>query len=363
MSIITTVRGDISPDELGYTSMHEHLNTSLDLFTELMARYGAGAIPPAMLELRIENLSFLRDSGAMASPECATAGDVDFTTAELQYFKQIGGNAICDASPIGLRGDVRDLREASERADVHLIFASGLYVADARPTRFDGMNGDDQYELFRREAVDGVDDTGIRPGFLKCGISASEPSAALNPVETDTLRALGRLSADTGLSLHVHTAFPMSHAQVMETVQIALATGMAPERLVMIHMDSFLRPWDSLEKYVADMSATRNVSTDLQRAVLDHGVNIGFDSWSATTAILPDDYDRLKGLVDLLRSGYGDRIVLGHDTITKAHGKSYGYYGFTRFPQFIPPMLAQLGFDDTVYRALVVDNPARILAH
>ncbi|MGC7102549.1 hypothetical protein ACPZ19_48435 [Amycolatopsis lurida] len=79
--------------------------------------------------------------------------------------------------------------------------------------------------------------------------------------------------------------------------------------------------------------------------------------------LLPDDFDRAKGSVDLLHAGYGDRIVLGHDNFTKAHGKSYGYYGFTRFPQFIPPILTRLGFDDDVYRRLVVDNPARVLAH
>lgn len=363
MSVVTTVRGDIAPGELGYTSMHEHLNTDLALMTALIKRYGAAPVPPELLELRSDNLAFLREAGAFASQDCRTAGDVDYTVAELEYFKQVGGATVCDASPIGLRGDVRDLQEASERADVHVVFATGLYVADARPEGFENMDEDDLVAFFTREVSEGVDGTGIRPGFLKCALSAVDPTAELHGSEVATLRALGRVSIATGLSLHVHTAFPMSHEQVLKGVGIALGTGMEPDRLVMIHMDSFLRPWDALTSYVDDMDAARNISTGLQRAILDRGVNIGFDSWSATTAILPDDYDRLKGLVDLLRTGYGDRIVLGHDTATKAHGKSYGYYGFTRFPQFVPGMLRQLGFDDDVYRQLVVDNPARILTH
>jgi phosphotriesterase-related protein len=363
MSVVTTVRGDIAPDQLGYTSMHEHLNTDNALMARVVERYTGARLPDELGELRIDNLAFLRDSGAAASKECSTAGDVDFTVAELNFFKEVGGTAICDASPIGLRGDVRDLRAASERSGVHVVFATGLYTVDTRPAGFEQRDEDDLVEFFTREVTEGVEDTGIRPGFLKCALSATEPTAPLYDTEVATLRALGRVSAATGLSLHVHTAFPMSDAQVLQGVEIALGAGVEPRRLVMIHMDSFLRPWDALAAYVSDMDTARNVTTALQRAILDQGVNIGFDSWSATTAILPDDYDRMKGLVDLLRGGYGDRIVLGHDTFTKAHSKTYGYYGFTRFPQFIPPMLAQLGFSDDVYRRLVVDNPARILAH
>ncbi|BCY09201.1 phosphotriesterase [Actinoplanes sp. L3-i22] len=363
MSAVTTVRGDIAPEQLGYTSMHEHLNAEFSLMANLIKRYGAPEVPAALLELRTDNLAFLRDFGAIMSPACATAGDVEFTAAELTYFKQVGGSAICDASPIGLRGDVRELLAASERADVHVVFATGLYVADARPAGFENRDEHDLYAFFSREVSTGVEDTGLRPGMLKCALSAVDPAAPLHASEVTTLRALGRLSAETGLSLHVHTAFPMSSEQVLRGLEIALATGMSPDRLVMIHMDSFLRPWDALDSYVADPDAVRTVSTELQRKVLDHGVNIGFDSWSATTAILPDDYDRAKGLVQLLRAGYGDQIVLGHDTASKVNGKAYGYYGYTRFPQFLPPVLTRAGFGDDVYRTLVVDNPARILAH
>jgi phosphotriesterase-related protein len=363
MDVVTTARGDIAPGELGYTSMHEHLNTDNAVMTRLIERHTGASLPTEMLELRIDNLAFLRDSGAAASPDCKTAGDIGFTVAELKFFKEIGGNAICDASPIGMRGDVRDLRTASEEAGVHIVFATGLYTVGTRPNEFDDMDEDDLVDFFTREVSDGVGDTAIRPGFLKCALSATDPSAPLHDAEVTTLRALATVSVDTGLSLQVHTAFPMSHAQVLQCVAIALGAGMSPERLVMIHMDSFLRPWDALDAYVADITTPRTVSTELPRVILDQGVNIGFDSWGATTAILPDDFDRAKGLVDLLNAGHADRIVLGHDNFTKAHGKSYGHYGFTRFPQFIPPVLNRLGFDDDVYRRLVVDNPARILTH
>ncbi|MFE3825358.1 phosphotriesterase [Streptomyces sp. NPDC059092] len=363
MSVITTVRGDIAPADLGYTSMHEHLNADMSLMLALAERYGAPPMPADQLTLKNENLAFLRDGGAALSSESSTVGDIDFTTAELGYFSRIGGRAVCDASPIGLRGDVRALRTASERADVHVVFATGLYVADARPAGYQDMTEDEQVAFFRREVTDGVGDTGLRPGFLKCALSTTDPSAPLQLAETTTLRAIARVSAETGLSVHVHTAFPMSLTQVLAGVDIALDAGMSVDRLVMMHMDSFFRPWDAMAAYVGDMETPRTITTETARAVLDRGANVGLDAWSSTVALLPDDFDRMKGLVDLLRGGYGDQIVLGHDTTSKPHGKSYGGYGYTRFGQFVPPMLRQLGFDDDAYRRLVIDNPARILAH
>ena len=364
MSVITTARGDIDPADLGYTSMHEHLNADFSLMLALIERYsGPQPADNPATALANENLAYLRDGGSMMSPESSTLGDLGFATAELRHFAGIGGRAVCDASPIGLRGDVRILQEASELADTHVVFATGLYVADVRPAGLEDPTEETQTALFRREVLDGVGDTGIRPGFLKCGMSATDPAAPLNEAELRTLRSLARISAETDLSLHVHTAFPMSLEQVLGVIDAALAAGVAAERLVMMHMDSFLRPWDAITSYLADMDTPRNVTTEFPRAVLDQGVNIGMDSWSSTVAVLPDDYDRMKGLVDLLRRGYGSQIALGHDTTSKPQGKSYGGYGYTRFGQFVPPLLAQLGFDDDVFRRLVVDNPARILAH
>ncbi|SNT36957.1 phosphotriesterase family protein [Rhodococcoides kyotonense] len=363
MGVITTVRGDIESTELGYTSMHEHLNADLSLMLALAERYGAPNIPVEMLRLESANLAFLRDGASALSRESTTSGDVDFTTDELRYFAQVGGRSVCDASPIGLRGDVRELLSASLASGVNVICATGLYVFDARPEGYRELSEGQQVELFTREVVEGIDATGIRPGFLKCALSATDASAPLNGAETTTLRAIGRVSAETGLSVHVHTAFPMSNDQVLAGVDVALSSGIRPDRLVMMHMDSFLRPWDAMTKYLGDISVGRTVSTELATKILDRGINIGFDSWSSTVAVLPDDYDRVKGLVDLLRKGYGGQIALGHDTTTKPHGRSFGGYGYTRFAQFVPPLLRELGFDDVDFNRLVIDNPARILAH
>lgn len=364
MATITTVRGEIAADQLGMTSSHEHLNVDVSLLRIAAEQFGAPTPPTSMLTLDNENLAFLRSGAAIFSEASMTAGDVDYTVAELGHFRAIGGRAIVDASPLGLRGDVVDLREASERADVHVVCATGLYTEAMRPAAYDGWTEDQQVELYTREVTEGIDGTGIRAGILKCALSTTSPDSPLSEIELTTLRAAARVSAATGVSMHVHTAFPMSGDQVVAGLGLILdEMGLAPDRVVMMHMDSFLRSWDSRTAYLASIDSVKSVSTETIERVLDRGVTIGFDCWGTEVDLLPQDDDRLKGLIHLIRTGYGDQIILGHDVTQKPQGVSYGAHGFTWFHQLISRTFPQLDLPDDAYRKLTVDNPARVLAH
>ncbi|WP_062077169.1 hypothetical protein [Demequina globuliformis] len=321
MATITTVRGEIPAETLGFTSMHEHLNGDMDLLTRIARLYSDHTPPPEMLALRNENLAFLRSGASIFSAECMTVGDVEYTAAELGHFRDIGGRSVVDASPIGIRGDVRDLRAASERADVHVVTATGLYTAANRYDEHVGLTEHQHAELFRREVTVGIGDTGIRAGLLKCALSAASPRAPLSEVEVATLRACATVAHETGLSVHVHTAFPMGHEQVISGLGVLLDDmALPPDRVVMIHMDSFLRPWNSRRDYLGSLESVKFVDTTLVERVLDRGVTVGFDSWGSEVEMLPQDDDRLKGLIHLIRSGYGEQIVLGHDITQKPKG-------------------------------------------
>jgi phosphotriesterase-related protein len=130
-----------------------------------------------------------------------------------------------------------------------------------------------------------------------------------------------------------------------------------------MHLDSFLRTPSNIADYYSNIESVRGVNTDFQTRILDKGVSIGFDSWGMLTAYVPDDFDRMKGLVNLLRKGYASQIALGHDVYDKSRGVSYGYTGFTHFATFALPILKQLGFGNDVIAKLTVENPARILAY
>jgi len=364
MATITTVRGEIDPSELGMTSMHEHINGDMELLTILAERFSAAAPPAEMLTLVNENLALLRSGAQIFSRESMTSGDVDYTVTELEHFRRIGGHGIVDASPIGIRGDVKQLREASERSNVHIVCATGLYTVAQRPERFQGWTEDQQFEHFLQEVTEGIDGSDVRAGILKCALSATSAQAALPEEELTTLRACARVAAETGVSLHVHSAFPMTTDHILSGLSLLLDDmNLDPGRVVMMHMDSFLRAWDSRRAYLASIETVKTVNTDGLERVLDRGVTIGFDSWGTEVEILPQDDDRLKGLVHLVKKGYDSQIVLGHDVTQKPQGVSYGGYGFTWFPQLVSRTFDQLGIAEECYQRLTVDNPARVLTH
>lgn len=361
---ITTVRGEIAPADLGVTSMHEHLNAELELLTVIALQHQSVTPPPEMLTLTNTNLNFLRSGAAIFSREAMTIGDVDYTVAELEHFRNTGGGSVVDASPIGLRGDVTQLRQASERSGVHVVCASGLYTAHTRPASYHNWTEEQQVEHFRREVTEGIEGSDVRAGILKCALSATSPDSALPDVELATLRACARVAAETGVSLHVHSAFPMRIDHVLQGVGVIVDDmGLPAERVVMMHMDSFLRSWDSRLAYIRSDDQVKSVDTDSLARVLDTGVTIGFDSWGSQVEILPQDDDRLKGLVHLVRRGYDGQIILGHDITQKPEGISYGGHGFSHFPRLVGSAFAQLGIGEDIYQRLVVENPARVLSH
>ena len=363
---INTVRGDIDPSELGYTTMHEHTITDMTQLVTAQQMY-KDMIPPDDLLVRPENMFFLRSGVGLFSDGCATTDDVKWLTEELKIFKnKVGGNAVVDASPIPIRGDVRLIRQASEAADVHVIVGTGLYYENGRPKKYLEMKEADAYKMCKNEIENGIGDTGIFPGFLKCGMSSQGEGSEIPDCEWETLHALAKLATETGMSLHVHSAVPMTPDQVISVANCAIKDcGVKPERLLMMHLDQYLRVPYNIDEYIRNFDVCRSVDIALQCKLLDMGCNIGFDSWDSLVFILPDNYDRLKALVELLRRGYGGQIVLGHDVFDKSHSASFGYTGFTGFSVNAIPKLYEMMdiIDAEDIDRMVYDNPARILAY
>jgi phosphotriesterase-related protein len=357
--IINTVRGPIAPEQLGFTDFHEHTICDLAFMRNQLA---IPPIPKEMLALVPENYASLRSGLGMFSDECSTLGEVNYMVKELNAFKKVGGNAICDASPIGLRGDPRDLKSASEKAGVHIVCATGLYNVHAQPKEFFGKSEKELITYFEKEINEGIDGTDIKPGFLKCALQTINQDGTIDATELKTLRACAKTATQTGLSLHVHTNRPLTDDHILHGIDIAFnECGMKPNRLHIMHMDSFLRRPANLADYYSNIETVRTVNTDMLVKVLDRGVSIGFDSWGMPIDYVPDDYDRMKGLVDLLKKGYASQIAFGGDIYDKTRGVTCGYTGFTHFTTFALPRMKQLGFGDDIAKITVV-NPARILA-
>lgn len=362
--IIHTVCGDILPENLGFTTMHEHTIADMGPLIAAQQMY-KDMVPPKDLEVKPENMPFLRSGVGLFSEGCSPHNDVEWLIKELEIFRdKVGGSALVDASPISMRGDVRLIQQASQATGVHIIVATGFYYEMGRLESERHLTEDDVYRICKDEVENGIDGTDIYPGFLKCGMSSHGPGSEIPQCEWDALRALSSLAVETGFSLHVHTAVPMTPEQIISVAKCALDIGVKPDRLYMMHLDQYLRTPYNIDDYIRNFDQPRSVNIELQCKLLDMGCTIGFDSWDSLVHILPDNYDRMKALVELLRRGYGGQIVLGHDVSDKSHSASFGYTGYTGFAANVIPKL--FDFMDVIEAEdvdkLVYDNPAKLLA-
>lgn len=363
MARITTVSGDVAPEALGVTTMHEHTICDLHLLYEAL---GMGEpCDEAPYKLTTANLAFLRDGGFAISDETLYHNDdLEYMAGEFRAFREAGGNAIVDASPIGLRGNVAHMREVAQRTGVNVVCCTGLYITEGRPAETKGWSIDDMVRAFTREIEEGIDGTGIRPGFVKCAQNTIDwDTGGVSPIELDTIRAGARVAADRGMSFHVHNN-NVSDEQILDAVDLVTGEcGLQPDRLVMLHMDNHITDPMTMDRYLSEFEWGKRVNIDVHLRLLDRGVNIGFDSWGSFIDYLPHDHDRLKALIELLRRGYASQIVLGHDFNNRVQAKAYGAYGMTRILTYVPQTLIGYGFGQEVMDQMLIANPARILAY
>lgn len=366
MSVITTVKGDIPKAQLGFTSMHDHTFLDLSVAGEFMKNIFPD-FPAFMLAFKPENYTFLKSGVYLINEELQKVDDIDYLVNEYQYFKNLGGKSVVDPSPIGGRGKMSDLIEFSEKTGLNVICATGFYTATSRSKEYLGLDEDGLYRIMKKEVAEGIDGTDVRPGIIKCAIATMGPDGKIMQSEIDTVHAGARLAAETGLSLHIHTDATIPDKAIIDIVSaLPKAYAVSPEKIVICHMDSRLACHVPVNQYLSELETARNINLDMHKELLELGMNIGLDTWGIGLEnphfFSPDSIDRIKALVLLIKGGYTSQITLGNDFSSKLHGKRYGGYGCTRFIEAAFPVLTQMGME-TAIQDLVINNPARILAH
>jgi phosphotriesterase-related protein len=337
-TVVRTVIGDISPDTLGPTSIHEHVLADLSTwYTTRRAEAESFREVPVAIEtlpdVRWNAFSFL-DNLLLENTELAAA--------ELGAFAAAGGSAIVDMTSRGLGGSPRDLPGISRQAEVHIVLGCGYYVHRSHPGEVCGASVDALEEAIEREVRDGVGGSGVLPGTIgEIGMSAPA-----EPCERRVLRAGARVAARHGMSLHIHT--DGGGALALEHVADCAGEGLAPERVVCGHMDERLDP-------------------DYHRAILEAGANVAFDTFGSELAYSglfhhPSDRERMSALAGLLDAGWAGQIVLGHDVCVKANLHRFGGYGYDHLIRRVAPALQEeYGISADTIERLLVDNPRRLL--
>jgi phosphotriesterase-related protein len=300
------VTGPIAADRLGITLMHEHV---------LVDFIGAAEVSPSRYD-----------------------ADAVFKTVlpHLKQVRTLGCETLVECTPAYLGRDPRLLKRLSEASGVHILSNTGYYGA-AKDKHVPAHAFDETAEQLSarwvREWERGIDDTGIRPAFMKIGIDDSPLSA----IDARLVRAAALAHRQTGMPIACHTT---TGAAALEEIELLEAAGAPLSAFIWVHAH-----------------AERDESFHARAA--RRGAWVEFDGISAATV------ERHVALVGRMKAeGLLGHVLVSHDAgwyrVGEPGGGQFRPYD-TLFTAFIPALKAS-GFADAEVRQLLVDNPRRALS-
>ncbi len=361
---VRTVRGPIAPEQLGFTSLHEHILCDLsDCFRDRYRKILTADAPMPDGPFVLEDRSTLRHAMLLSSSNLRL-DDEEAMTGEVADFRAAGGGAIVETGAPGIRTaeDVLAFARISKRTGVHIIACTGLYAEDSWPERFRGLALEQYADFLRSEIADGIGGSGVLPGQIK--VAYEGRSEAVDAY----MRAAARVSRESGLSLQVHVGLLLSNPALREAfLPLLYGSECVPERTVVCHVENWLGPLPVAQLVMDPRSVPLDLS--LHREVLDRGFNTCFTCLGAEWDMEElgfahrPDWFFLAGLVALIKEGYAGQISLGHDVFTKLGTRRGGGEGYMRIHRFVVPTLRRCGVSEEDIRKITVEHPARLLAY
>jgi len=382
MAIIRTVCGDIAPQELGFTSFHEHtifdqtklrdiLENSLPEMKEGAVLYNtAKDILKEQVRRKLKRYPKVpkRDLDGVMNGFFLPEGhpglklsNLDYYVNELEEFKKVGGQSLCDCSMIPTIDSYQAMKELSEKTGVHIVTTAGFYTRPSLPEEI--KNGTDEFvmETYRDYALKG-DRYGTRPGILKAAIASLEEGGKVAKEELKCVRAGSTVAKELGMPFIIHTAFPIRKEHLAFAADMMLnEVGVDPSRVEFCHIDDLSLAFDPAAHICRD-----GYDIEFAKILLDRGFNIGLDTWSVTM-----DNDEIWAyakaarkamLRELDQMGVASQILFGHDFTSRTAGTQNGRPGYTQWPTTLQQMVADGELSEDFLRQAAVDNPARILS-
>lgn len=299
--VIRTVRGDIAPESLGVTYMHEHL-------------YGFSPTEGSDLDLTLNS-------------EAAA-------TYELLLFKGAGGRAIVEMSPQDYSRNPQVLKRLSETTGVHVIMVTGYIKAASADKFVENKSVNNLSDELVKDIEEGVNDTGIKAGLLKAGSSLNR----ISHNEEKILRAAARAQRETEALISTHTE---AGTMALEQIAIFKEEGVPPEKILIGHLD-------------------RKLDYDYHLEIAKTGVSLGYDQFSKEK--YAPDFKRTEFICKLFKEGYGGQIAISGDLARRSDLTSYGGGpGYTFLLWRIIPWLKKSGLTEEDIETLFIKTPRRLL--
>jgi phosphotriesterase-related protein len=309
MAHVQTVLGPIDPAQLGVTLPHEHTQIALWHIPDRWDYWQLTRDEPVILE-------------------------------ELAAYRAAGGSGLVDLTPAGVGRDPDWLAGLARASGLHLVMGAGWYRGAYYPATLDldRRSVESLADELVREAIDGVGETGVRPGILG-EIGTDKPW--VSALEERVHRAVARAARRTGLAITTHAVLsPVG----LDQLAIFESEGADPTRVVIGHADSY----PHLDYYLAIIERGASVECD-------------FLGMSFTPTERHGEGRVIELLCELLSRGHVDRVLLSQDVCHDSQLRRYGGNGYTYLADTFLPRLRDAGVSDAEIDTMTIANPRRLL--
>ncbi len=316
---VSTFRGEVAPEELGVTLIHEHVFVGAP-------------------ELDLNH----------PHPEWDEQQAIDRAVAGLATLHGLGVRTVVDLTVLGLGRDVARVAKVAERSDVRLVASTGYYTSNVLPAFFHThgpgllVDGPDPLiEFFVSDIEHGIAGTGIRAGMLK--VVTDREGVTRDVARVMTAAAVAH--EQTGVPITTHTNAAAQNGRDQQ--RFLRDRGVPLDRVVIGHSGD-------------------SEDLDYLRELMDNGSTIGMDRFGMEHVL--DDERRVRTVVRLVELGYADRMVLSHDAayfsrVTPPSWRAVHapHWTLENISRRILPMLSARGVTDAQLHQMMVLNPARLL--
>lgn len=303
---IMTVKGPIPASQMGRTLIHEHL---------LVDFIGADKITSS----RWDHAAVLQK----VMPYVAALPALNMST-------------LVSCTPAYLGRDPELLLEISEQTGIQILTNTGYYGAVDNaylPAHAFSSSAETLAGIWTDEWKNGIEQTGIKPGFIKIGVN----SDSLSQLHQKLILAAGLTHKQTGLTIASHTG-PFLPAK--QQVALLKANGVHPSAFIWVHAQN-------------------------ERDKENYSLLAAEGAWISLDGIQPSNLqDYLEKLSYLKKQGWLEQVLISHDAGWYRPGEEDGgdFRDFSTISTQFIPLLLNNGFTKEEIDQLLVKNPANAFA-
>ena len=297
-AIIRTLLKDVPPDAFmnGATLVHEHVSSNV--------------------ELMVDELKAAGDDGLGALVALTTDRRKD--------------------------EDVELLKKIAEQSPVQIVLGGG-YLQDSGfhlyPASVTAMS--------EQQLIDELMSDAKRQRWGAMGEIGT--SLQMRADERKMLRAIGQVSARTGLPILTHVPHEGCPTCAIEQLDIFLSQGAKPENIAIGHL--------------ATIQTKQDPTMETHKTIAKRGAFIDFGpvGHEMARSHVPEA-EKAKRFLMLMEAGLENQVVLSSDLGNYNHLKTNWGLGFSSVLLQFVPKLRRAGVKEETIRKVLVDNPRRLLA-